>query len=457
MNNINNHIDDVFSEGLNNLEQPFDPKAWEKMLATLEENDHKIAAPIAFSKKYHLKKITIMTTTGIILAALLYTAMPSKQNTQVKDIKVSNPSNHSFNNNSASSNNNIYKDESNTQKSTNNYIKQAKQWKAANNSPLTAKTFNITNNSISNPIYNSYQENLIENLKPKSIYSFDQSILKLNDSLPDFIEQIFGKPKKKYRYNGPWIGLHLAYAAPIGSLRKDGYRHGWGGNLELMSGDIVKSKQLGIFLGGSLGILQHGSGNDYNVLLQTPNNDSGYTYLYNMNFNFDFIARFELGNYRLKPYADLVVGFRGMNTYQRIDSKKTIEGFESSDISSLSSWGTHWGGSLGLRYHLVPGLSLDGRVTYYAGDKYNWANVKLSNYSPGTGSFNLNQHSSNLEMLHFRLGFLFEINELSENSNNSVYHGKGYQNRRGGNINIGGGNGGGNRPSKGMKIQVPRN
>ncbi|MBI3232610.1 MAG: hypothetical protein HYZ42_00970 [Bacteroidetes bacterium] len=459
MNNSNKNIDDVFNQGLNGMEEPFEPKAWEQMLDKLEQDEKKFIAPIPVSKKFNTKLIIIMTTSSLVLAALLYTFSPSNKsekmskeiNTQTAEASIGQ-SNTQKNSSSKSSKKNSTASTSTSSSPQQKALKSLTQLPKYNPPSGNKKMAPSAGLSI-NSFNQKYTENLIENLAPKAT-SFNAMDLNFDDSIPDAVEKVLGKPKKKYRYNGPWIGIHFAFAAPVGDLKKQGYRYGWGGNMELMSGDLIKNKHIGAFLGGGFGVMYHGGGNDNNVLLQTPNHDSGYTYLYNMNFNFDMMARFEFGNYRLKPYVDFMLGARAMNTYQRIDSRNTIQGFEATDLTSHTAWGMHWGGSLGLRYHLVPGISLDGRVSYYSGDNFNWVDLKKSTYNQSTTNFNLNTHSTNLDMLHFRLGFLFELNEIRWNVNDG-YSSSGYQNSP--SIGGGGGNrGSGGSAPKSLKIQGPQ-
>lgn len=223
-----------------------------------------------------------------------------------------------------------------------------------------------------------------------------------------------------------------------------------------------------------MGFLWNGQSRKQNVTLATPNNDSGYTKLYNMGFHFDFIARVELGNFRLKPYFDGVLGVRNLTTFQSVNSYQTIQGYQSTDNSMLSSWTLQYGMSAGLRWHWVPGVSVDLRGTWYSGANVNFIDVKHTPFNPNTASFNAKVHNAPGDMFTLRLGLLFDLDEMNSSQKNnyntnttSIYQRNGttpvYDNRNRGNGNTGSNNGGrvggsSGRGSSGgtpLKIKVP--
>ncbi len=276
---------------------------------------------------------------------------------------------------------------------------------------------------------------------------------------------------KKYRYDKPWIGIHLTGMFPLGMMQDSGYRPGLGFNIELMSGDILKAKNMGLSLGGSMGVLWNGFSKKQDVMLATPNNDCGYTRLYNMGFHMDFIARAEFGNYRLKPYVDGVLGIRNVSTFQSVNSDQNIQGFQQSTSTLSTSWALQYGVSAGLRWQWVPGVSVDLRGTLYSGSNLNFIDVKHTPYSASTATYNTQIHTAPGDMFVLRLGLLFDLDEMEyshysrRNYNTTTYQSSGkstpiYDNRNArncsgnsggsGGVQIGGGIGG--TP---LKISVP--
>ncbi len=421
MNDKKIDIDQLFNSRLSEAEEAFDPNAWEQMQQKLDKNDNRkgglILIPNIRRGGQKIKTITIMTTLiASVVAISIYNYSPL-QNTEISSNVIRN-SEQTIMAKANPSTPNTIQNAGNTANyntginspiiPTHKYIKPVTPAKKSVIPKLqSVNTFTQQSKQFINSIA----------LLPTHKLSFD-SKLEEGQVEPDSVKMarlILGN--KRYRYDKPWIGIHLTGMMPLGAMLDSGYRPGIGMNLELMSGDILKAKYMGLSLGGSMGFLWNGQGRKQDVILATPNNDSGYTRLYNMGFHLDFIARAEFGNRRLKPYFDGVLGVRNASTFQSINSDQTIQGYQGSTNTMLTSWALQYGISAGLRWHWVPGVSVDLRGTLYSGANLNFIDVKHTAYNTSTASFTPNTHTAPGDMFVLRLGLLFDLDEMEYDHN----------------------------------------
>lgn len=423
MNDKKIHIDQLFGSQLGGAEEAFDPNAWEQMQTKLDSKSKPKAGFIWLptTKSQKIKTLIIMTTliTSVAIALYMYSPQPETPYTNTTPTVIAPQTSNEIktptlqNNTAALSNS--------TAKNTPAQPAQKKATIKANVSPAAGTIKNYNNN---NWFQSRNHTNNILGIKPLSAHtvSYDTK-LEENTVEPDSIKIrriIIGN--RKYRYDKPWIGFHLTGMMPLGTLLDSGYRPGIGMNLELMSGDVLKSKYIGVSFGGSIGFLWNGQGHKQDVTLATPNNDKGYTRLYNMGFHGDFIARMEFGNFRLKPYIDGTLGIRNMTTYQSINSYQTIQGYDNTTETIYSSWALQYGMSAGLRWHWMPGVSVDLRGTLYKGGNIGFVDAKHTPYNANMGAFVPRVQTAPSEMFVLRLGLLFDLDELSYESNHRTYN-----------------------------------
>ncbi len=413
MNDKKIDIDQLFNRQLSEAEEAFDPNAWEQMQQKLNENDNRKGGVIIVpNKSTKIKTITIMTTLiASVVAISIYNFSPLQPATA--DLKNTSVEKNTISVAKANSTNNAKQTASNST----NYRAGINQLNASINIYKSAAT--------SAPIAHDKNTRIAETTTPQSkiIYnnvaplpayklSFNGK-LETEETNPDsakIAKFILGN--KRYRYDKPWIGFHLTGMMPLGTLHDSGYRPGLGFNIEVMSADILKAKYMGLSLGGSMGVLWNGFSKKQDVILATPNNDSGYTRIYNMGFHLDFIARAEFGNYRLKPYLDAVLGIRNVSTFQSINSDQNIQGYSGNTNTMLTSWALQYGVSAGLRWHWVPGVSVDLRGTLYNGGNLNFIDVKHTPYNANTTTYSPQTHTAPGDMFVLRLGLLFDLDEM---------------------------------------------
>ncbi|MDZ4756665.1 MAG: hypothetical protein SGJ10_00820 [Bacteroidota bacterium] len=431
MNDKKIDIDQLFNSRLSKAEEAFDPNAWEKMQQKLNDNENRKGGfiyPDSYrdpNKSTKLKTIAIMT---ILIAGIAAISIYNYSPLQTANADQTNPSitNHNLTNNSQVANANPTTQA--TKQNTANYNAGINSSKTPTNKVQTANTaamkLKISKASTTDPIiakiHTKQSTEFINTLATLPSYKLTANTVNILDheqNNPDsakLANLVLGN--KRYRYDKPWLGFHLTGMVPLGMKNDSGnyrYRPGIGINLELMTGDILKAKYIGVSVGGSMGFLWNGQSRKQNVTLATPNNDSGYTRLYNMNFHMDLIARAEFGNRRLKPFVDGVIGLRNMSTFQTVNSYETIQGYEETTNTQLSSWALQYGMSAGLRWHWIPGVSVDLRGTLYSGTNINFIDVKRTPFNGSTASYNpvINTTPSNMFVL--RLGLLFDLDEMS--------------------------------------------
>jgi hypothetical protein len=419
------HIDEAFSSKLTNQEEAFDPKAWDQMTQLMDKPKRERGLIIPFFKKSKTKIIITMTT-ALLLTTLLYinvnTSSPNQAATplQVQPVveaqvppQVEQSTTPNTIGSASPSSVNTSSDKSVSKNSVPAASNNNKRISARSAMPVRIPSLPVAaevsneKESIKQLANDALQagELYIPTLK-NYIFSSNADVTIYNS--PEELTNSLFRRKKKYRFNLPWIGIHLAGNIPMNELRTNGYRKGLGFDIELMTGDLLKHKRWGVSLGGDFGFTGDGRSSKHNVLLQTPKLDSGQTFLHNISFMGNFIARFEYGSRRLKPYFDVNIGLKNMTTLQNIQSNKTLDSFEDASNSVNTAWALTYGASLGLRYHLVPGVSLDLRGTWYSGTDLTWANVRQSDYV-NSGTFNLKKYTTSADNFHLRIGFLFDI------------------------------------------------
>lgn len=435
--NRNISTEELFREGFAGHEQAFDDKAWNHMVTLLDQDEQfkpligipSVDKTKGTKKRTILKIITIMSTLGILSAALFMLVNNGKDAkinsdlpiigteqtiTSYKD-KVTNSNQTDFN--STSDEQAISDSKSETITSNGNvkpkeFSESVKSNKEVSKS-IVSKTVTTSKNSSS------------DNVSGNNNNSAEESV---NDISKDTVKTVVSEGKtykvfvhrqwvpEEYEYTelnviqpvqDGFLGIHFTAERPRGM---DSMNQSAGFNLQFMSGNRIQNKNFGIYGGFDFGMQFYGKGKKSGVTLNTTNQDSGYTHL--STYSIDFFARghFEYAKFRLIPYINIAAGPRLYSTNQKVASYLPLKDNESSSISNAHTSVSMMAGlSAGLRWRVGKVVSLDFRYEWMTGTPVKLVDMKNSTFNGLNYDLKINKVTPNIEQ--FKFGVLFDISE----------------------------------------------
>jgi hypothetical protein len=404
MNNPVN-IDHVFKEGMGQYHEPFDENAWAKMSAKLDA-DRQPAAPWYRRKPFKLFFFigAIAVLSGISAGIYKYsTGSPEKYivNSPMLQLPVTlnetgnagppaSPVDTRFaplpmNNSSHAP---VLKDDHKTTPS------------------VDEKTFSMNNELI--------QLSLLD----------APALLKLTpSSLPEIKLRGRSRIHRKHlpHHNCSHIGFHFEFQQPLNNYAATGQKPGFGFDLEGYTRNLTTSLPFAFFIGADLGMAWMGKSSYTDVVLNTANNDPGFTYLQNKKFNLDLNLKLEYGPSNLKFYAFAAAGWRQIAVDHITDSKKYLQDYTASNDYVSRTNMLEWGGGAGLRYFYRPGVSFDLRIAYMDAGYRNIVDVAGSRYDGFSARYTLNSNYIQPQVLSIRLGMMFCSHDLRESVSNGSF------------------------------------
>ena len=205
-----------------------------------------------------------------------------------------------------------------------------------------------------------------------------------------------------------WFGVH--YATQNQFNTSNDWRSGF--NLQFMSGDISKKKEnaWAVYAGLDWGMMFYGRSSNTNVVINTVNEDSGYTRLRNNSTEFFYRMHFEYAKHRVVPYFNFNIGPRLYYTNQKVASYLNLTENESQtrhnadlNVSMMAGIG------VGTRVKVAPRVSLDLRYELMYGTRTN--QVDLENSSFNGLSYNLVRRSFNPNQQMVKFGVIIDFSE----------------------------------------------
>ncbi len=227
----------------------------------------------------------------------------------------------------------------------------------------------------------------------------------------ELIKKTWVEPKYEWtrvKHNGPisqaWIGLH--YTQMGETFNNENNSHGM--NIQLMSGNLIKIKDIALYGGFDWGFQANGRSTKKEVILNTINNDLGYTYLSSSTHDFLLRAHLEYAKGAIMPYINLAAGPRVHFTGQTVgmyNAPVDVEPTSRENVHSNTSFVVQAGA--GLRLRLTDFASLDLRYEIVQGEDRNMVDLDRSNLIGTAYSLNyipkLNNHNA------FKVGLIFDL------------------------------------------------
>jgi hypothetical protein len=427
--------DNLFNEGLSSHEVEFNPDHWEHMKSLLDEEDDLTPVVIFDSSNNNNKNklsnliliimsiLSILTAIGTLMYSTAGSGITHKHfnasgsvdteinhsNTNGGFTKTSPSefkSNEDFNDKTLNqvdqkpSNNNV---SSNSNKGKNNALSTSTSF--SKNDVSNVKIDGIPLTKIDSPLMKNGQiissfdssDNLI--IGDKNYRIFKHYVW--YDDRYEYIE----RNEIKSVQDG-FIGIHFTAEKPKVA---DSFSSGF--NVQLMSGNRLKSSHWGLYAGFDFGMQFFGKGKTSGVILNNTNQDSGFTKLRSSAVDLLGRAHFEYAKYPVIPYFNLAAGPRLYNTSQVVGSYTPLQNTESNTTSNSvhTSVSMMYGFGAGLRIRVSPVVSFDIRYERFAGTPVKKVNMNESQFNGLQYDLKIEKIKPQNEQIKF--GLLFDISE----------------------------------------------
>ncbi|MBL7812215.1 MAG: hypothetical protein JNL57_08330 [Bacteroidetes bacterium] len=216
-------------------------------------------------------------------------------------------------------------------------------------------------------------------------------------------------------FDGGFIGVHFTrqYSLSEELQQMDSTRQPAGFNVQFMGRNLSKSPYFGANFGFDFGMQFYGRGKNNGVVLNNTTQDSGFTRLHSMSFDFLLRGHLEFGPGRIKPYLNVFAGPRLYSTGQYVASYLQLKNTESSaSHNAATNVSLMYGAAAGVRMRLGKVVSLDVRGEYMTGTPVSLVDMNRSSFN-GL-SYDLYRRKLTPEYAQLKLGLLFDLSESDE-------------------------------------------
>lgn len=445
--------DDIFRHQLGGIEDAYDPKAWEDMLAKLEadEKHPRVFIPFFFHFKsnHNLKTILfIMTTLSFItLLSLLigggttHTALSAPAGAAISgsyDFSAPETIASTAGNNSiatddatvtAGMNSNTIASSASTVESSDagrlNTVKNAGTADDAVIEPTEPALQNTASDQVPGETHAAVKTvntaakviKAAESIKDSALASTKAPVKTVSKAIiyktwvPDRYE--YEAIEKNGNIRQGWIGLHFTEQYSMMNTPWDSskmLKRSQGFNIQLMSGNKLSSDHWAGYAGFDFGMQFYGRTPKSNVVINTVNQDSGFTRLHSNSLDFMFRAHLEYNKHKLVPYITGFAGPRFYSTGQQVASYLTLKDNESSTSNNVSLTAALMAGvGVGARLQISQTVSLDARWEITAGTRTKVVNTSGSKFN-GL-NYNLDKRDINSNFGQFKFGVIFNLSE----------------------------------------------
>lgn len=403
------HIDEAISSKLEQLQPEFNPAHWDALENELNKRETGFwfiwTTLISFYSKFKSIIMTTVLSTILVFFVALFGGkqasekvedqLPSTSVETTADITTNNPLTTPLD----GSNKQMFKDTSRNSKIT----------KALNTLVSAAEGNSII--QISNSAVQLLNEEL--SIDTDITLPLDSPVLELVDDgverklvkkvwVPAEYEEV--RIPNEGPISGGWIGLHYTQMQLSDTLMPR--THGM--NVQFMSKNILPSQHIGFYAGFDYGFQITGRGDRREVILNTVNEDMGYTYLSSNTHDFLLRGHLELHSKYIMPYATGAFGPRASFTGQKVGMYNPP--IETEGTSRSNVYGTAnliWNAGVGTRIRLNDVVSLDARYEWTGGNASRVVDLENSNLA--TTTFNLRfKERSNIQNA-LKIGVVFNL------------------------------------------------
>lgn len=406
-------IDQAANEALQHYEAPFMDADWTKMQALLDEPRKPwiILFLSSFINSKHLKTTIIMTTLFSITAIGIYAlstfstnAVYSSRTTKsiLPEAVWETPEQASKSPNETESAALLY----NELESANN--KNKAQTKPANKAEIPQKDGGVILGnettmpqtiadapsktlSVDSPPVQTKPKRVIKTLE-KEVWvapQYENVRIKHTGDISDF-----------------WIGMHYTQEGLNIPDSFDAKTHGF--NLQFMGGNLIAKTPFALYGGIDWGMQFRGRSDRKEVILNTVNEDIGYTFLGSVSNDILLRGHIEYPKFFIVPYATFFAGPRIYGTGQTVGMHNPPVDVESSTRSSVKTTALMtMGGGVGARIRLTDYASLDVRYEQIVGETKSV--VDLSNSRLAGTAYSLYLKEQETDFGQFKIGVVFDL------------------------------------------------
>ena len=415
-------IDQAVKNGLQNHEAPFMDADWTAMEALLNEPKKPwiVLLLSAFITTDKLKNNTIMTTLFATTTLGVYLLLSSVNNLKTTnlstktDLNLANNSETTIYKSELSSNAPEHAEENKTivyatSKGRNVEKKQAitrNPSEKDNISDLTTKT----DGSIEG-LPKSTAPSTFENTPATLPTDTPPIIAVVKKVKKTLVHEVWVEPvyeSYRVKHTGDidefWIGMH--YTQEGIDYSDSNKTHGF--NLQFMSGNLIKTTPFALYGGLDWGMQFRNRTSRQEVILNTVNEDLGYTYLSSLSNDILLRGHLEFPKYRIVPYATFFAGPRIYSTGQKVGMYNPPVDTEGSTRDNIKSTALLvMGGGIGARVKLTDYASLDFRYEQIFGETKSVVDLTESRLV-GT-AYNLNLKNQATDFGQFKIGVIFDL------------------------------------------------
>jgi len=435
-------IGHLFKEQMHGHEVPYEEGAWESMLPLLEEEDNRPLWIIWFKNQSKtFKTISIMTILGI-LAAVGVMLTPMNKEKANKNVNNSGKA-------EVAHTKTIKEKEEQLKESVltlelpkaDALSRKEGEINSDSNTKRSKVNAKLSEALVINPIGTSIQQetpNLkvfkpIGNAGRKVISDVDKTLNTVqnikaivgNTLIDTLVENVTVTQKKikivkkrwvedyyttHYYYDGSkpikefWMGGHFTNQTPDADWKSTNT----GFNFQMMSGNIGKSEKFGLYAGLDWGMMFYGRTPNSNMIINTVNEDSGYTRLRNNSMDFLFRLHYEYPKHRVVPYANISLGPRFYYTNQKVASYLNLADNESQTRHNADFTASFTAGAaVGARVKVAERVSLDMRYELMYGTQTKQVELDKSTFSGLTYQLSKRTFNPNYNMI--KVGVVIDL------------------------------------------------
>jgi hypothetical protein len=422
--------DDLMKEGFAHHEVPFEPMAWDKMKALLDEDDDLkplLMVPENKSNRKHFLTILIIMTTLSLLSVATW-IMFSPKNEIAGNINkgsvvhsgteitrsLENEKDFSVNGDLKSEAldlNSAFLDESSENKTELNRNKAAVLPNTSSEDHASSMTENPNDKNKTNPQNANSSENK-DAQKYDGFHPVDSVVSVLKDGkihrvlirktwIPDEYHYVEIDSLKSVQDG--FIGVHFTAQKPA---NVDSMSAGF--NIQFMSGNRLEHAYWGLYGGFDWGMQFYGKSKKSGVVLNNTRQDSGFTRLRSQSMDFFGRAHLEYARFPIIPYFNAMAGPRLYYTNQHVASYVPLKETESSSTTNAhTSVSMMYGVGAGIRVRVSKVVSLDMRYEWMSGTKVK--QVDLNNSTFNGLNYNLVYTKARPTVEQFKFGLLFDL------------------------------------------------
>jgi len=201
-----------------------------------------------------------------------------------------------------------------------------------------------------------------------------------------------------------WMGMH--YTQEGLDYNDSNKTHGF--NIQFMSGNLIKNTPFAFYGGLGWGMQFRDRTKRQEVILNTVNEDLGYTFLSSLSNDILLRGHIEFPKYRIVPYATFFAGPRIYSTGQKVGMYNPPVDTEGSTRDNVkNSTLLAMGVGIGARLKLTDYASLDMRYEQIFGETKSVVDLTESRLV-GT-AYNLNLKNQVTDFGQFKIGVIFDL------------------------------------------------